>query len=147
MYLYGNKGRSVVGLLSLLQDALEKVKMLVTQSCLILFNPVDCSSPGSSVHRIFQARKLTSAAIFFSRDSSQPMDQTRVSCIADIYFTLWATREAQDGLYLLRLRSLPLSRAPRTLHPESFLPEHCTNKSYSQPCNMEGIHWFLILSL
>ena len=58
---------------SLLQDALEKVKMLVTQSCLILCNPVDCSSPGSSVHRIFQARKLVSAAIFFSRDSSQPI--------------------------------------------------------------------------
>ena len=133
---------------SLLQDALGKVKMLVTQSCLILCDPVDCSSPASSVHGIFQARKLESAAIFFSRDSSQPMDQTRVSCIADIYFfTVWVTREAQDGLYLLRLRSLPLSKAPRTLYPESFLPGLCTNKPYSQPCDMEVIHWFLTLSL
>ena len=29
----------------------------VAQSCLTLCNPLDCSLPGSSVHRIFQARK------------------------------------------------------------------------------------------
>ena len=28
-----------------------KVKVLVTQSCLTLCNPTDCSLPGSSVHR------------------------------------------------------------------------------------------------
>ena len=33
-----------------------KVKALVTQSCLTLCNPVDCSPPGSSIHGIFQAR-------------------------------------------------------------------------------------------
>ena len=32
--------------------------MLVTQSCLILCNPKDCSLPGSSVRGIFQARIL-----------------------------------------------------------------------------------------
>ena len=31
----------------------------------------------------------------FSRGSSQPKNQTRVSCIADRFFTSWATREAQ----------------------------------------------------
>ena len=31
---------------------------LVTQSCLTLCDLVDCSLPGSSVHRIFQARIL-----------------------------------------------------------------------------------------
>ena len=30
--------------------------MLVVQSCLTLYNPMDCSSPGSSVHGIFRAR-------------------------------------------------------------------------------------------
>ena len=30
----------------------------VTQLCLTLSNPRDCSLPGSSVHRIFQARVL-----------------------------------------------------------------------------------------
>ena len=31
---------------------------LVTQSCLTLCDPMDCSPPGSSVHRILQARIL-----------------------------------------------------------------------------------------
>ena len=35
-------------------------------------------------------------AICFSRESSQPRDQTRVSCIADRHFTVWATREAPE---------------------------------------------------
>ena len=36
----------------------------VAQSCLILFDPMDCSLPGSSVHGIFQARVLEWGAIF-----------------------------------------------------------------------------------
>ena len=32
------------------------VKVLVTQSCLTLCNPMDCSPPGSSVHGILQAK-------------------------------------------------------------------------------------------
>ena len=35
-----------------------KVRVLVTQSCLILCNPMDCSPPGSSVHGILQVRRL-----------------------------------------------------------------------------------------
>ena len=31
----------------------------VTQSCLTLNDPVDCSPPGSSIHGIFQARVLS----------------------------------------------------------------------------------------
>ena len=38
----------------------------VTQSCLTLSGPVDCSLPGSSVHGIFQARVLEWGAIAFS---------------------------------------------------------------------------------
>ena len=33
-------------------------------------------------------------AISFSRVSSQPRDQTQVSCIAARFLTIWATREA-----------------------------------------------------
>ena len=36
----------------------QKVKVLVAQSCLTLCDPMDCSPPGSSVHRILQARIL-----------------------------------------------------------------------------------------
>ena len=38
----------------------------VTQSCLTLRNPKDCSSPVSSIHGIFQARVLEWGAIAFS---------------------------------------------------------------------------------
>ena len=38
----------------------------VTQSCLTLCDPIDCSLPGSSVHGIFQAIVLEWIAISFS---------------------------------------------------------------------------------
>ena len=60
-----------------------KVSMIVTQLCLTLCNPLDCSLPGSSVHGIPQARVLECVAILFSRGSSRTRDQTQVSCIAD----------------------------------------------------------------
>ena len=41
---------------------------------------MDCSTPGSSVHGILQARVLEWVAISFSRGSSRPGDQTCVSC-------------------------------------------------------------------
>ena len=62
----------------------------VTQSCLTLCNPMDCSLPGSSVLGIFQAPVLEWIAISFSRESSQPRAQTRVSHIVDRGFTVWA---------------------------------------------------------
>ena len=60
-----------------------------------LCDPMDCSPPGSSVHRISQARKLERVVISFCRASSQTGDQTRVSCIAGRFFIIWATGEAQ----------------------------------------------------
>ena len=47
---------------------------------------------------ILQARILEWVAISFSRGSSQPRDQSQVSCIAGGFFTFWATREAQEYL-------------------------------------------------
>ena len=38
----------------------------VGQSCPTLHNPMDCSSPGSSVHGILQARVLEWGAVAFS---------------------------------------------------------------------------------
>ena len=65
----------------------------VAQLCLTLCDPVDYSLPGFSVHGVFQARVLEWVAIAFSRGSSRPRDQTRVSRIVGRRFTLWATRE------------------------------------------------------
>ena len=66
----------------------------VTQSCLTLWNPMDCSPPGSSVHGISQARTLEWVTIFFSRGSLQPRDGTPFSCIGRWVLYDWATREA-----------------------------------------------------
>ena len=55
---------------------------LVAQLHPTLYDPMDCSPPGSSVHGILQARILEWAAISFSRGSSQPRDQTCVSYIS-----------------------------------------------------------------
>ena len=68
----------------------------VTQSCLTLCDPMDCGPPGSSIHRIFQARVLEWVAISFSRGSSQPRDWTQVPCILGRRFTVWATREVSE---------------------------------------------------
>ena len=47
---------------------------LVAQSCPTLFNHMDCSPPGSSVHGIFLARILEWVAMPSSRGSSQPRE-------------------------------------------------------------------------
>ena len=56
----------------------------VAQLCLTHCGPMDCSPPVSSVHGISQARILEWVAIFLYRESSQPRDQTYVSCISCI---------------------------------------------------------------
>ena len=54
------------------------------QSCLTLYDPMDCSLPGSSVHGILQPRLLEWVAMPFSRGSSHPRDGIRVSYISCI---------------------------------------------------------------
>ena len=84
----------------------EVVKVKVAQSCSILHDPIDCSPPGSSVHGILQARTLELVANPFSRGSSQPRDQTQVSCLSH-----------QGSLRILEWVSYPFSKGsswPRT---------------------------------
>ena len=49
---------------------------LVTQSCLTLCDPWDCSLPCFSVHGTFLGKNTEWVAISFSRGSCQPRDQT-----------------------------------------------------------------------
>ena len=56
-------------------------------SSLTLCDPVNCSPPGSSVHRIPQARILEWVAILFFRGSSRSRNRTHVSCSAGMFFT------------------------------------------------------------
>ena len=60
--------------------------MSVVQLCVILCHSMGCSPPGSSAHRILQAR-VEWVAISVSRGSSQHRDQTWISCIAGRSFS------------------------------------------------------------
>ena len=71
-----------------------------SQLCLTLCDPVDCSPPGSPVHRIFQARILEWGAMPSSRGSSRCRDQTCVSCIAGRFFSTGASLVAQKVKHL-----------------------------------------------
>ena len=51
-------------------------KVLASQSCPTLCDPINSSLPGSSVHGLLQARILEWVAIPFSRGSSLPRGQT-----------------------------------------------------------------------
>ena len=61
-----------------------------TQSCPTLCDPVDCSQPGSSVHKILQEKMLELVALPSSRGSSKPRDQP---ALADVFFTTSAIWE------------------------------------------------------
>ena len=84
------------GKVSSCQENLWVVWVKVAQSCPTLCEPLDSSLPGSSVHRILQARILEWIAISFSRGSSRSRNWTQVPCIVGRFFTIWATREAQS---------------------------------------------------
>ena len=75
-----------------------RVRVKVAQSCLMVCDPMD-----STVHGILQARILEWVTFPFSRGSSQPRNQTRVSCIAGGFFTNWAIGEALSWIVKLRI--------------------------------------------
>ena len=86
LYLYQNI--SLLKLIELLIFHIEKRKWKWI-SCIQLFE-----TPWT-VHGILQDRILEWVAFPFSRESSQPRDQTPVSYLAGGFFTSWATREVQ----------------------------------------------------
>ena len=70
---------------------------LVSQSCPTLHNPMDYIAHQAPLSMgILQARVPERVAMPSSRESSQPRDQIQVSCTAGRFFTIWATREAQE---------------------------------------------------
>ena len=84
---------------------------LVLTPCLTLFDPMNCSLPGSSVHGILLARILEWVVIPFSRGSSQPRDWIWASCR---FFTLWETRKVQNNHYLF---TKPMKNSDKILWP------------------------------
>ena len=58
--------------------------VLSLQPCLTLCKPMDCSSPGSSIHRIFQARILEWVDMPSSKGTSSPRGWTHIFCYSCI---------------------------------------------------------------
>ena len=118
----------------------------VTLSHLTLWDPKDCSLslPGSSDHGILQARILEWFAISFSRGSSWPRDQTRLSCgfcigRRDLYH--WATWEAGNCSYggspTENRSSSPVQEARN--RAESFAIQALTFLFQASPCSVAGV--------
>ena len=65
-------------------------------TCPTLCHPKNITHQAPLSMRIFQTRILEWVAMPSSRGSSQSRDWTQVSSIAGEFFTIWATREAQE---------------------------------------------------
>ena len=84
------------------------------QPCPTCCNPLECSPPCSSVHGISQARMLEGVAISSSRGSSQPRDQTCVSCIFCIGRQILYHRSPWEAVPWLELCCSVLHLSART---------------------------------
>ena len=60
---------------------------LVTKLCPSFCDPMDCSSPGSSVHGISQARVAEWIAISFSRGTFPTQGSNHVACLSGGFFS------------------------------------------------------------
>ena len=69
---------------------------LVAQSCPTLCDPLNLDHQAPLSMGILQARILERVVMPSSRGSFQPKDQTQVFHIAGRFFTIWATKEAQE---------------------------------------------------
>ena len=77
---WDSPGKSTgVGCHFLLQCMQVESESEVTQSCLTLSDPMDCSLPGSSIHGIFRATVLESGAIAFSHTSAIELNSRNIS--------------------------------------------------------------------
>ena len=83
-----------------------KMILLLLSCCHVwLFcGSMDWNLPGSSVHRIFQARILDWVVISLVHGSYQHRDQTPISCIGRQILYHWTAREAWKMMYLYQLQ-------------------------------------------
>ena len=104
---------------------------------------MDGNLSGSAVHGIFQARILEWGATCFSRGSSQPRDRTRVSCIAERCFTLWATREAPDATKYMNMGNDWKNRRRHMLRGETLGMEQSIPVAISRETRVSEIQHFI----
>ena len=114
---------------------------LVTKSCLTLCNPMNCSLPGCSVHRISQDRILEWVAISYFRGSSWPKDQTHTSCLAGRFFTTKPLGKLNAGIQFSSVQSLSrvwLSAIPWTAAHQASL-SITNSRSLPKPMSIESV--------
>ena len=120
---------------------------VLAKACLTLCDPMDCGPSGSSVHGVFLARIVKWVAISYSRGSSQPRDQTHVSCIsctADEFLLLsyWG-RPILTVLHNTTLKNI-LCSAYSSISPPSSWSYCCLHSSafsrMSNSCNYTGLY-------
>ena len=75
---------------------LKNTLCIVPQSCPTLCDPWTVGQQAPLSMGILQARILERVAMPSSRGSSQPRDQTQISCIAGGLFTIWAISLVQS---------------------------------------------------
>ena len=75
---------------------------------LTLCDSLDCSPPGFFAHGTSQARILGWVAISYSKEFSQPRDQTHVSCIGNGFFTTEPTGDRTSQVVQWWRSRLPL---------------------------------------
>ena len=108
------------------------VKVLVTQSCIILWDLMDHSLPGSYVPGIFQAGLLEQVAISFFRGSSQTRDQTHIS---------WGSCTGRQVLYQLSHQGSPCLPMPNL---NTIMKKHQPNSSWGTAADLQNhgeSHW------
>ena len=95
---------------------------------------MDCSLPGSSIHGISQARILEWVAMSFSKGSSWPRHQTRISCIGRQILNQWAPGEAHWPLCaLIKQQSQVCVAAVFVLVPTCLLQNlSCPSREWTQ---------------
>ena len=105
--------------------------------------PMDSSPPVSSVHGILQARIMERVVRPSSRGSSQPRDQTCISCVSCIgrrFFTNCATWGAQNEMLHLHIKFMvwPLLRESRKTH--TYTHAHTRAHTHTHACTHMHAH-------
>ena len=116
-----------VGYHFLLQCMKVKSESEVAQSCPTLHDPMDCSLPGSSAHKIFQASVLEWVAIAFSPLYDYMIVNKFLLLLMDIcFFQLWALRNNSFFflffLLCVFLKVCPMFKRRRQWQPKVLLP-------------------------
>ena len=118
-----------------------KVKVSVTQSCPTLCDPMGCSSPGSSVHRIIQARTLEQA---FPSPEDLPDLGIKLGSPALQADSLPSEPPGKPWVHVIKMTRVQPSSRSRTVHIST---ETCLSLTYKAREGEKSVLWYCFLSL